>query len=66
MKSPYVICHMIPSLDGRIVTSRWQMAKRGYGTYERTQQALQRDAWIIRRVSMVPYAGKAEPVLATA
>jgi riboflavin biosynthesis pyrimidine reductase len=58
MKPPYVICHMIPSLDGRIVTRRWQMAKRGYDTYERTHQALQRDAWIIGRVSMQPYAGK--------
>lgn len=58
MKPPYVICHMIPSLDGRIVTRRWQMAKRGYDTYERTHQALQRDAWIIGRVSMAPYAGK--------
>ena len=59
MKPPYVICHMIPSLDGRIVTRRWQMAKRGYDTYERTHQALQRDAWIIGRISMAPYAGKA-------
>ena len=59
MKSPYVICHMIPSLDGRIVTRRWNMAKRGYDTYERTHQALRRDAWLIGRVSMEPYAGKA-------
>ncbi len=59
MKPPYVICHMIPSLDGHIVTHRWRMAKRGYDTYERTHQALQRDAWIIGRVSMAPYAGKA-------
>lgn len=59
MKSPYVICHMIPSLDGRIVTRRWNMAKRAYDTYERTHQALRRDAWIIGRISMEPYAGKA-------
>jgi len=59
MKPPYVICHMIPSLDGRIVTRRWQMAKRGYDTYERTHEALRRDAWIIGRISMAPYAGKA-------
>lgn len=59
MKPPYVICHMIPSLDGRIVTRRWNMAKRGYDTYERTHQALAHDAWIIGRISMAPYAGKA-------
>lgn len=59
MKLPYVICHMIPSLDGRIVTKRWNMSKRGYDIYERTHQALGRDAWIIGRISMAPYAGKA-------
>lgn len=59
MKLPYVICHMIPSVDGRIVTRRWQMAKKGYQTYERTHAALGRDAWIIGRISMAPYAGKA-------
>lgn len=59
MKKPYVICHMIPSLDGRIVTNRWAMAKSGYDAYERIHNALQGDAWIIGRISMAPYAGKA-------
>lgn len=59
MKLPYVVCHMIPSLDGRIVTRRWNMAKRGYDAYERVHQALGRDAWIIGRISMAPYAGTA-------
>ncbi|MGE0859473.1 MAG: RibD family protein [Gammaproteobacteria bacterium] len=58
MSRPYVICHMIPSLDGRIVTAKWGMAKRGYDAYERTHKALAYDAWIIGRVSMAPYAGK--------
>ena len=58
MPRPYVICHMIPSLDGRIVTAKWGMAKRGYDAYERTHKALEYDAWIIGRVSMAPYAGK--------
>lgn len=58
MARPYVLCHMIPSLDGRIVTARWGMAKRGYTTYERIHKALDYDAWIIGRVSMEPYAGK--------
>ena len=59
MKKPYVICHMIPSLDGRIVTRRWQMAKSGYDAYERIHRALKGDAWIIGRISMAPYAGNA-------
>lgn len=58
MKKPYVICHMIPSLDGRIVTGRWGMAKSGYDAYERIHRALKGDAWIIGRISMAPYAGK--------
>lgn len=58
MKKPYVICHMIPALDGRIVTRRWGMAKRGYDAYERIHRALKGDAWIIGRISMAPYAGK--------
>ena len=59
MKKPYVICHMLPSLDGRIVTRRWQLAKSAYAAYDRTARSLQGDAWIIGRVSMAPYAGLA-------
>lgn len=55
---PYVICHMIPSVDGRIVTARWPLPDAAYGCYERAAGALKGDAWIIGRVSMEPYAGK--------
>ena len=59
-KRPYVICHMAPSVDGRIVTSRWKLRPSVYAEYERTAQALDADAWIIGRISMEPYAGKAK------
>jgi 2,5-diamino-6-(ribosylamino)-4(3H)-pyrimidinone 5'-phosphate reductase len=57
-KRPYVICHMLPSLDGRIVTSGWEL-KNASREYERTAATFDADAWIIGRLSMEPYAGKA-------
>ena len=56
---PYVICHMAPSVDGRIVTRGWPALAGLSAEYERTAAALRGDAWIIGRVSMEPYAGKA-------
>lgn len=55
---PYVICHMIPSVDGRIVTGRWRLPGAAWGHYEKTAAALKGDAWLIGRVSMEPYAGR--------
>jgi 2,5-diamino-6-(ribosylamino)-4(3H)-pyrimidinone 5'-phosphate reductase len=55
---PYVICHMLPSIDGRIVTRGWDL-KSGSSEYERTAATFEADAWIIGRISMEPYAGKA-------
>lgn len=55
---PYVICHMLPSLDGRIVTRNWDLGS-GTREYERTAATFDADAWIIGRISMEPYAGKA-------
>lgn len=59
MKRPYVICHMFPSVDGRIVTTRWDLPESALGEYERTADTFEADAWIIGRISMEPYAGKA-------
>jgi riboflavin biosynthesis pyrimidine reductase len=57
---PYVICHMVPSVDGRIVVGHWKIPGRPLvREYERTARTLRGDAWIIGRVSMEPYAGKA-------
>jgi riboflavin biosynthesis pyrimidine reductase len=55
---PYVICHMLPSIDGRIVIRDWNV-KNATREYERTAATLGGDAWIIGRISMEPYAGKA-------
>lgn len=55
---PYVICHMLPSLDGRIVLRDWKVPN-ATSEYERTALTFDADAWIIGRISMEPYAGKA-------
>ncbi|QSQ26191.1 RibD family protein [Pyxidicoccus parkwayensis] len=57
-KRPYVICHMVPSVDGRIVVKHWGLPKGVVGEYEATAGTFDADAWIIGRVSMEPYAGK--------
>jgi riboflavin biosynthesis pyrimidine reductase len=56
---PYTICHMLPSIDGRIVTSPWKFGAVMTREYERTAGTFGADGWIIGRVSMEPYAGKA-------
>lgn len=57
-KRPYVICHMLPSIDGRIVIRGWKLPN-ATREYERTAATFDADAWIIGRISMEPYAGKA-------
>lgn len=56
---PLVICHMAPSVDGRIVTEGWPAAGALVREYERTAASFHADAWIIGRISMEPYAGRA-------
>jgi riboflavin biosynthesis pyrimidine reductase len=50
---------MVPSIDGRIVTSRWKLPPGVTAEYERTAGTFDADAWMIGRISMEPYAGKA-------
>lgn len=58
-KRPYVICHMVPSLDGKILTAGWRLPPSMLAEYESTAQTFKADAWMIGRISMAPYAGKA-------
>lgn len=59
-RRPYVICHMTPSVDGRIVVKDWKLPKSTFAEYERTAKTFGANAWMIGRISMEPYAGKAE------
>lgn len=56
---PYVICHMVPSVDGRIVVDGWGPVAGLVREYERTAATFGADGWIIGRISMEPYAGRA-------
>lgn len=47
-KRPYDICHMVPSVDGRIVTDGWRMPRGLLADYERTAASLEADAWVSR------------------
>ncbi len=56
---PYVVCHMAPSVDGRIVVSGWRGLRGLVAEYDRTAATFHADAWMVGRISMEPYAGKA-------
>ena len=54
---PYIVCHMITSLDGRLHPSRFTKSPDGArndwsALYETMQGELDADAWIVGRVTM--------------
>lgn len=57
---PHVICHMVASVDGRILSSRWRpKGIDGGALFERLHERLEGDAWLIGRVTGREFA-KAE------
>ncbi len=60
---PYVICHMLASVDGRIVTSAWNLSPEGRTEYERTAATYRADAWMCGRITMAPFAQGSAPEL---
>src|SRR5437763_6868833 len=54
---PHVICHMVSSVDGRILSSRWR-PKDGpvSGLFERLHDQLEGDAWLVGRVTGQEFA----------
>ena len=57
---PHVICHMVASVDGRILSSRWRpKGAGGAGLFERLHDELAGDAWLVGRVTGQEFA-KAE------
>ena len=49
---PRVICHMMASVDGRIVTEGWPLAAEGRRQYEQVHASYEPDGWICGRVTM--------------
>lgn len=54
---PYVICHMVASIDGRILHSRWRpLTRDGGDLFERLHARLGGDAWLVGRVTGQEFA----------
>jgi 2,5-diamino-6-(ribosylamino)-4(3H)-pyrimidinone 5'-phosphate reductase len=51
-RRPRVICHMMSSLDGRILTDGWPLSDEGRRQYEVVHESYQPDGWICGRVTM--------------
>jgi 2,5-diamino-6-(ribosylamino)-4(3H)-pyrimidinone 5'-phosphate reductase len=49
---PRVICHMLASLDGRILTEEWPLSPEGRGQYELVHESYEADGWLCGRVTM--------------
>src|SRR4051812_35492895 len=55
MKKPYMICHMMSTIDGRIISANWGDAatKRAFSNlYEQCHQSFDSQAWMCGRVTM--------------
>lgn len=54
---PYVVCHMVASVDGRILHSRWRPQTRTSGDlFERLHVKIGGDAWLVGRVTGQEFA----------
>jgi 2,5-diamino-6-(ribosylamino)-4(3H)-pyrimidinone 5'-phosphate reductase len=60
-RRPRVICHMMTSLDGRIVPDGWPIDAATRRQYEQVHAALAPDGWLCGRVTMEPFAGGVRP-----
>jgi 5-amino-6-(5-phosphoribosylamino)uracil reductase len=59
---PKIICHMVSSIDGRLLVDRWTPPPSGvdsniiHNTYDRVAARFEADGWIVGRESMEGYA----------
>ena len=51
-KRPRVICHMMTSLDGRILTDGWPLSPEGRKQYEQVHATYDAQGWLCGRVTM--------------
>jgi len=55
MKKPYVICHMMSTVNGRIISENWTGSKKRqtfYKIYERCHERFDSEAWMCGRVTL--------------
>ena len=58
-RRPRVICHMIASLDGRILTDGWPLSAEGRRQYERVHEGYEAGGWLCGRVTMEQHFAQA-------
>jgi len=58
-RRPRVVCHMLASVDGRILTDGWPLSKEGRREYERVHDGYGSDGWICGRVTMEQHFSEA-------
>src|SRR3712207_2887499 len=61
MTRPRVICHMMASVDGRIVVDGWPLSAEARKQYELVHASYDADGWICGRVTMEPFAKRMRP-----
>lgn len=57
MTKPYVICHMLGSVDGRIKQNIWGF-KDHHKYFEETAEKIKADAWLVGRVTMEEFSSR--------
>ena len=59
---PYIICHMLGSVDGRIKQNIWGF-KDHHKYFEEPASKIKADAWLVGRVTMQEFSSKKNPDL---
>lgn len=59
---PYVICHMLGSVDGKIKQNIWGF-KDHHKYFEEPAAKIKADAWLVGRVTMQEFSSKKKPLL---
>src|SRR6476646_9085429 len=57
MKKPYVVAHVLSSIDGRIVPHNWPSPNTSR-IFESTAETFKSDAWIVGRTTMQEFSSK--------
>jgi len=70
MTKPYIICHMMSTVDGRILTADWRdenLTRTFSGVFEKYHDQFESQAWLCGRVTMEKdFANGVDPVLTKA
>ena len=59
---PYIICHMLGSVDGKIKQDIWGL-KDHHKYFEEPASKIKADAWLVGRVTMQEFSSKKNPTL---